>query len=302
MNMHSHSGISLKFGFLAAAGAMVALYSIPAPAHAGDSPDSIEVVGTVRDFKERTEPDGHPDFEKRPDHGFARYVANISPVLGDDRKPSFTGGGYKIASQWYDAEHRPICRLLYDPELGDTPGSYAQQDNGGITSAESFDLWYRDEMGVNLSKPLAITLVPQADGRYVFDDRLDPLYAEMGGFFPIDDDLFGNSPGIPDHNYHFTYELHMECEYDASASQFFMFIGDDDVWVFVNGQLVIDLGGVHAALDQYVDMDRLGLTDGETYQIDFFFAERFRTQSNFRIETNIPVRTAGLPSATAAFD
>jgi hypothetical protein len=42
--------------------------------------------------------------------------------------------------------------------------------------------------------------------------------------------------------------------------------------------------------------------DGDTYTIDFFFAERHRTTSNFRIETNIPVRTAGLPSMTAAFD
>jgi fibro-slime domain-containing protein len=302
MNTFLHLALRSKFGLAVAAGAWVVLFLADAPALAGEEQETLEVVGTVRDFRERTEPDGHPDFEKRPDHGFARYVANISPMLGEDQKPVFTGGGYKIASQWYDAEHRPICRLLYDPELGDTAGNYAQQDNGGITSAESFDLWYRDQMGVNLSKPLAITLVRQPDGRYVFDDRLDPLYADMGGFFPIDDDLFGNSPGIPDHNYHFTYELHMECEYDSTANQFFMFIGDDDVWVFVNGQLVIDLGGVHAALDQYVDMNRLGLTDGETYQIDFFFAERFRTQSNFRIETNIPVRTAGLPSATAAFD
>ena len=118
----------------------------------------------------------------------------------------------------------------------------------------------------------------------------------------VDDQLFGNSGGSPDHNFHFTYELHMECEYDAMAEQFFMFIGDDDVWIFVNDQMVVDLGGVHAALDQYVEMDRLGLEHGETYTIDFFFAERHRTQSNFRIETNIPVRTAGIPTANAIYD
>ncbi len=264
--------------------------------------ETIEVTGIVRDFLERTEPEGHPDFEQRPSAGFARYVGNISPLIGEDRKPVYTGGGHKIASQWRDAEHRPICRLLYDPALGDTEGNFAQASTGAITSGESFDQWYMDEPGVNLSQQLTITLVLQSDGRYVFDDRDDPLYSELRGFFPIDDELFGNSPGVPHHNFHFTYELHMECQYDASVGQFFMFIGDDDVFVFVNDQLVIDLGGVHAALDQYVDMDRLGLEDGQDYVIDFFFAERHRTQSNFRIETNIPVRTAGLPSTTAAFD
>jgi len=300
MNLISHFAGKKKFGFLAVAGVLGLLCGSTATAQ--DPPDTIEVVGTVRDFKERTEPGGHPDFEKRPDHGFARYVGNIAPEIGQNQPPVFVGGGHKIASQWRDAEHRPICRLLYDPELGDTAGNYAQESTGGVTSADTFAQWYEDIRGLNLGAALGITLVRQSDGRYVFDDRLDPLYADLGGFFPIDDQLFGNSPGVPHHNYHFTYELHMECEYDAAANQFFMFIGDDDVWVFVNGQLVIDLGGVHAALDQYVDMNRLGLTDGQTYQIDFFFAERFRTQSNFRIETNIPVRTAGLPMATAAFD
>ncbi|UCD75789.1 MAG: fibro-slime domain-containing protein [Phycisphaerales bacterium] len=294
-----HLTHDLAFAAFLAGGALGLLTS--SSALAGDPPATIDVTGTVRDFRERTEDGGHPDFEQRPMHGFARYVDNIASDIGAEDRPVFVGGGYKIAENWRDVEHRPICRLLYDPELGDIEGTLAQQDNGGITSSESFALWYTDELGVNLAKPLTITLALQPDGRYVFDDRLDPVYAERGGFFPIDDDLFGNSPKS-DHNFHFTYELHLECEYDSTGKQFFMFIGDDDVWVFVNGKLVIDLGGVHAALDQYIDMDRLGLKDGETYRIDFFFAERFRPQSNFRIETNIPVRTAGLPSTTAAFD
>mgnify|MGYP001079150696 CR=1 FL=1 len=67
MNRLSHSAVSLKFGFLAAAGAMGALWLAPAPAQAGDVPDKIELSGIVRDFRERSDPQGHPDFEQRPD-------------------------------------------------------------------------------------------------------------------------------------------------------------------------------------------------------------------------------------------
>ena len=173
-----------------------------------------------------------------------------------------------------------------------------------IESSASFGTWYRDVMGLNLSKPLTITLVRQDDGTYVFDDKDDPEYSDLGGFFPIDDQLLGNSEGTPDHNFHFTYEFRTEFTYDANAGQTFGFSGDDDVWVFVDGKLAIDLGGVHAVEEQHVDMDRMGLVDGETYSIDFFYAERHRTQSNFRIETNIALKPTGtkVPSMTMAFD
>jgi fibro-slime domain-containing protein len=267
-----------------------------------EPPDAITVTGIVRDFKEWTVEGGHPDFERRPNAGYARYSGNVATTLDNSRKPAFTGEGHKVANEYYDLEHRPICYALYDPALGDTEGSWAQAGTGGIQSAETFAQWYRDDPELNMSQPLELTLVLQPDGNYVFDDEWDPYYIERGGFFPIDDQLFGNSPGIPDHNFHFTFELHLECEYDPAAGQFFMFTGDDDVFVYVNGQLVIDLGGVHAAHDQYVDMNRLGLPPGETYLIDFYFAERHRPQSNFRIETNIPVRTAPPYNFTAIYD
>ena len=60
-----------------------------------DPPETIEITGIVRDFKEWGAPGGHPDFEKMPDKGFGRYAGHIATIPGDDGKPVFTGNGAK---------------------------------------------------------------------------------------------------------------------------------------------------------------------------------------------------------------
>ena len=271
------------------------------PAAASD-PNVIYLTGTVRDFIERTKPNGHPDFERQPSAGFGLYCKNISPTLSSEGKPVFVGGGRLVNTQWKDNQNRPICWNLFNAALGDTAGTMGSASTGGIASAESFNKWFTDIPGVNLSSPLTLKFVKGADGSYVFDDKLDATYQSMGGFFPIDHLLFGNSGGSPAHNFHFTFELHTEFTYHANTGQTFKFIGDDDVFVFINNQMVIDLGGVHSAKEQFVNLDRLGLTDGHNYRLDFFFAERHRTQSNFRIQTNILLDTPLDPSVTWTYD
>jgi len=303
MTTHFRMTHVVNLGVFAAAGVM-GMMCCPDALAGGAEPESIELVGVIRDFRERTDAQGHPDFERKPDHGFAHYCGNVAPYLGEDGKPVYTGEGWKVYKQWKDAQGRPICYLLYDPDRGDIAGEQSVSDNGGIESAASFDMWFRDVPGTNISAPegLPLTFIRYPDGTYVFDDKDDALYGQLGGFFPIEDQLFGNPGGSPDRNFHFTFELHTEFTYDSSTGQYFEFIGDDDVWVYINGQLVIDLGGVHAATHQYVDLTRLGLTDGETYTLDFFFAERHRTQSNFRVVTTLALESVELPTVTAAFD
>ena len=268
-----------------------------------DAPETLVLTGVVRDFKERTVEGGHPDFERRPNRGFGHYVGNVAESLDADGKPVFDGDGYRLGGQFRNSSGDNICWCLFDSSAGDTAGYSKGSDTGGIQDEESFRHWFRDYPGINISRLQDITLVRQADGAYVFDSDVDRTYAERGGFFPIDGALYGNSaPDGTGHNFHFTFELHTEFTYDENGAQIFTFRGDDDVWVFVDDRMVIDLGGVHGAIEQTVDLNRLGLEDGEDYKLSFFFAERHRTQSNFRMTTNLQLKTIELPTVTAAYD
>lgn len=87
---------------------------------------------------------------------------------------------------------------------------------------------------MNLSKPLTLTLTDIGGGIYEYSN---------GAFFPVDGDLYGNQSAV--HHYGFTFELHTKFTY--ALGQTFAFTGDDDVWVFIDKKLAIDLGGVHGA-------------------------------------------------------
>lgn len=173
-------------------------------------------------------------------------------------------------------------------ELGmDGKPVYAGNPTTPTTSGkEGFDQWFRDVQGVNMSIPTAITLVPVGGGMYTYDNS---------DFFPIDEKGFGNEGNA--HNFHFTLELRTQFEY--KGGEVFKFTGDDDLFTYINGKLAMNLGGVHGAETQTVDLDamasELGITKGKTYPLDFFFAERHTSESNFRIDTTISCFTSQPP-------
>lgn len=148
----------------------------------------------------------------------------------------------------------------------------AAPDTGATTDASTFAEWYVDVPGVNLRTVIPTTLSETAPGSGVFEFN-------DSDFFPIDGQLFGNES--LSHNYHFTLELRTTFTYQPG--QLFNFTGDDDVWVYIEHRLVVDLGGVHGAVSAAIDLDSLGLIPGDTYDFDFYFAERHTTQSSFRI-------------------
>jgi fibro-slime domain-containing protein len=218
----------------------------------------------------------------------------VTPVLADTLTLSGTVRDFK----YYNASD-PTTNPDFENVEGVDPGIvqstlgvdgkpvYAGRMGNPTTHGKwYFDQWYRDVAGTNIAIPYTLTLAETSPGIYTYSNRL---------FFPIDGQGFGNQGAS--HNYSFTYELHTQFTY--VPGQDFGFRGDDDVFVFINHQLVVDLGGVHPAQSASVDLDSLGLTDGETYDFDFFFAERHTGASSMKIQTSIPLQTPVVPIPSA---
>jgi fibro-slime domain-containing protein len=183
----------------------------------------------------------HPDFEVDP-YGDDRGLVKVD--LGGDGKPVYAPAGQTLT----------------------------------VMSQTTFDQWYRDVPGVNMTFQQTLPLVENPPGTFTYDNQ---------AFFPLDGMGWGDE-GNP-HNFHFTSEVHTTFRYRGGEN--FAFTGDDDLWVFVNNKLAIDLGGIHGAESAMLDFDaraaELGITVGNTYQLDLFHAERHTTASTFRVVTTI---------------
>lgn len=285
---------SLIGGSLLASGA--------AAAEPSGSPGETTLHGIIRDFRpQHADQLPHVDFEVTPSGGNGPICGNIAYMLDEDGKPKLrmdTDGhriiGQRVSNHWRDSSNDLIspCMAENFPAPGDKSGKYSSDDDGVIDSAESFAQWFRDVPGVNMSWVWSITLQwHEAGGYYEFSTN---------NFTPIDHKLLGNGPD--EHNFYFTHEMVLEFTYDASAGQYVWFRGDDDAWIFIDGNLVMDHGGIAGSRQQWLKLDRLGLTDGETYTLRFFYAERKQPQTQFHLQTNIEFANTILPSVTAMYD
>jgi fibro-slime domain-containing protein len=219
---------------------------------------------TFRDFTEK-----HPDFEMAFKGDVVRRTL-LNPTLGTDHKPVFRNS--------LGCPFKSGTPLDCDNWMPTVPV---------IQSADSFHSWYNTTAGTNIELPKTIPLVetPAGSGTFVYDSS---------AFFPLSPtEGFGVSPMNGDNpdkkNFLFTTEVHVRFGY--VAGQKFVFRGDDDLWIFVNGKLALDLGSLHNAEEGTIDFDAqaaaLGIAPGTTYPMDIFHAERHTTASNFRVSTNI---------------
>jgi fibro-slime domain-containing protein len=225
-----------------------------------DSPPDgcFKVIGVVRDFKGSNEAGGHPDFETYS--GSKPTTGLVGPMLGGDRKPIYGAA----------------C---------DMPGKTAACPyNQQMTTKAAFDQWYRTVAGTNMAYQIS----------FIFEPNMGVTTFQSEAFFPLDGAGFGNGPN--NHNFGFTTELHTKFVYKGGET--FTFTGDDDLWVFVNKKLALDLGGLHPSATDTIDMDAmagpLGLVKGTAYDIELFHAERHTSASHFRVDTNFVFIDCGI--------
>jgi fibro-slime domain-containing protein len=203
--------------------------------------------------------------------------ANLTGILRDFRGAGEPGGH----TDFEQARGGSLELDMVQERLGPDAKPVFAGPTASTSSKVNFDQWFRDVPGVNKTKIATLPFVVEANGHTSFGSD---------NFFPLDGDPegFGNTPGQP-HDFHFTYELHTQFLYQGG--EVFNFRGDDDVWAFLNGVRVVDLGGIHEAEAATVNIDaeasRLGIRKGETYEFAFFFAERHTSESNFKLETTL---------------
>ncbi len=227
---------------------------------------------------------GHPDFQS-----FACNVPTtglVETTLGADGEPvwaSNTGSGCTNGTATQLTGSTDFCWW------------YHQKGCTGAGSTNPYaELVYRTGANNVGGNPTMLTLTQQGAGQNLYE------YSTIT-FYPIDG-LGWDAPapgpnagqtgsdcaGTTGHNFSFTSELHYPFTYSSATSPTFDFTGDDDVYGFINGQLVIDLGGLHSMANKNVQLTpalatTLGMTNGGWYSIDLFQAERHTCGSDYTL-------------------
>ena len=184
----------------------------------------------------------------------------------------------------FNESHVDFYRNIYDQEattgiVNDTLGSDGKPQcinpsgtndpphQPMLDDCSMFHTWFNDNATWNKRVDLNLTLD--------YDPDTFVSSYENNNFFPLDGIAFNewtSAYGSVPHNHFFTTEITILFAYRGGET--FQFSGDDDIWVYIDGILRIDLGGVHPELEASVNLDMLGLEVNRNYIMNIFHAER----------------------------
>jgi fibro-slime domain-containing protein len=222
-------------------------------------------------------------------------------VLWDNGNGAYVNRYGTNGEQWQETITAYWCgtvgQEIKDPNGNPQPcTSFYGQTNCDSEADLGYKMLKCSSDGTTYSATFAVKLV---DGNPLFfpvdDDLFTPLtersfatippYYDPAGTWPHDVDANGQDRM---HNFSFTSEVRYWFLYDETKTYTLNFVGDDDVWVFINKKLAVDLGGVHTPMEGSVTLDAdtassLGLVDGNVYEIAVFQTERQTTGSSYKL-------------------
>lgn len=118
---------------------------------------------------------------------------------------------------------------------------------------------------------------------------------EVTNYYPPSDD------SIP-HNNMFGMNFSVNFELDPSyvGPLVYTFFGDDDLWVYLDNELIVDIGGVHSSVGQRVDLstylrDENNKNKAGKHNLSVFYTERGLSGSTCYMEFTLPNVTEATP-------